>query len=144
MERADSPLPETAIHIVFAPIADAEIRGICALQTILTFHDSVNNDSRKNGTVPRSPTHPYAESILFYSRRLLRSSRPHEIFQPPQQGFYSVHAQLQLLGKIFQLFTPPPHLISTHLTLAFINNIILHLFLVLCTAVNVRIKNLCV
>jgi hypothetical protein len=74
-------------------------------------------------------------------RRLLRSSRPHEIFQPPQQGFYSVHAQLQLLGKIFLLFTPPPHLISTHLTLAFINNIILHLLLVLCTAVNVRIKN---
>jgi hypothetical protein len=29
---------------------------------------------------------------------------------------------------------------SPHLTLAFINNIILHLFLVLCTAVDVRIK----
>ncbi len=39
-------------------------------------------------------------------RRLIRSSRPTEIFQPPQQGFLSVHAQLQLLGKIFQLFTP--------------------------------------
>ncbi len=39
-------------------------------------------------------------------RRLIRSSRPTEIFQPPQQGFFSVHAQLQLLGKIFKLFTP--------------------------------------
>jgi hypothetical protein len=79
------------------------------------------------------------------SRRILRSSRPKEIFQPPQQGFYctiySVHAQLQLLGKIYQLFTTSPHLTSTLLTLAFVNNIILHLILVLCTAVNVRNKN---
>ncbi len=36
-------------------------------------------------------------------RRLLRSSRTQEIFQPPQQGFFSVHAQLQLLGKIVRL-----------------------------------------
>jgi hypothetical protein len=36
-------------------------------------------------------------------RRLIRSSRPTEIFQPPQQGFFSVHAQLQLLGKIVRL-----------------------------------------
>jgi hypothetical protein len=34
-------------------------------------------------------------------RRILRSSRPQEIFQPPQQGFFSVHAQLQLLENIF-------------------------------------------
>jgi hypothetical protein len=33
----------------------------------------------------------------------LRSSRPQEIFQPPREGFFSVHAQLQLLGNIFQL-----------------------------------------
>ncbi len=48
----------------------------------------------------------------FSPRRILRSSRPQEIFQPPQQGFFkfSVHAQLQLLGNIFQLFTP--HLTS--------------------------------
>jgi hypothetical protein len=26
-----------------------------------------------------------------------------QIFQPPQQGFFSVHAQLQLLGKIVRL-----------------------------------------
>jgi hypothetical protein len=37
------------------------------------------------------------------SRRLIGSSRPTEIFQPPQQGFFSVHAQLQLLGKIVRL-----------------------------------------
>ncbi len=36
-------------------------------------------------------------------RRILRSSRPQEIFQPPQQGFFSVHGHLQLLGNIFQL-----------------------------------------
>ncbi len=51
---------------------------------------------------------------LAHSRRILRSSRPQEIFQPPQRGFFSVHAQLQVLGNIFQLFTP--HLTSTHLT----------------------------
>ncbi len=44
---------------------------------------------------------------VYSSRRLLRSSRPQEIFQPPQQGFFSVHAQLQLLGKIFLLHTSP-------------------------------------
>ncbi len=55
-------------------------------------------------------------SGLLYPRRLLRSSRPQEIFQPPQQGFFSVHAQLQLLGNIFQLSVP-------------------------CTAVNVRNRN---
>jgi hypothetical protein len=42
------------------------------------------------------------------------SSRPQEIFQPPQQGFFRVHAQLQLLGNIFLLFTP--HLTSPELT----------------------------
>jgi hypothetical protein len=54
-----------------------------------------------------------------YSRRLIRSSRPTEIFQPPQQGFFSVHAQLQLLGNIFQLFTPHPTLpqLTSHLTM---------------------------
>ncbi len=41
-------------------------------------------------------------------RRLIRSSRPTEIFQPPKQGFFSVHDQLQFLGKIFQLFIPVP------------------------------------
>jgi hypothetical protein len=50
------------------------------------------------------------------TRSLIRSSRPTQIFQPPQQGFFSVHAQLQLLGNIFQLS-------------------------VLSTAVNVRNKN---
>jgi hypothetical protein len=44
------------------------------------------------------------------ARRIVRSSRPQEIFQPPQQGFFNVHAQLQLLGNIFQLF--PPQLTS--------------------------------
>jgi hypothetical protein len=39
----------------------------------------------------------------FSPRRIIRSSRPTEIFQPPQQGFFSVHAQLQLLGKIVKL-----------------------------------------
>ncbi len=38
-----------------------------------------------------------------YPRRLIRSSSPTEIFQPPQQGFFSVHTQLQLLGKIVRL-----------------------------------------
>ncbi len=47
-------------------------------------------------------------------RRLIRSSRPTEIFQPPKRGFFSVHAQLQLLGNIFQLFAP--HLTSPQLT----------------------------
>jgi hypothetical protein len=47
-------------------------------------------------------------------RRLIRSSRLTEIFQPPQRGFFSVHAQLQLLENIFQLFTP--HFTSPQLT----------------------------
>ncbi len=42
-------------------------------------------------------------SLLLLPRRLIRSSRPIEIFQPPQQGFFSVHAQLQVLGKIVRL-----------------------------------------
>ncbi len=56
----------------------------------------------------------------------------------------TVHAQLQLLGNIFQLFTPhlnSPQLTSTQLTLDYVNNIILHLLSVLCTAVNARNKN---
>ncbi len=40
---------------------------------------------------------------VVHTRRILRSSRPQEIFQPPREGFFSVHAQLQLLGNIFQL-----------------------------------------
>jgi hypothetical protein len=74
-------------------------------------------------------------------RRLLRSSQPQEICQPPQQGFLSVHAQLHLLGYILRLFTPH---ITSHLILTpnCVNNIILHLLSVLCTAVNVRNKNL--
>ncbi len=55
-------------------------------------------------------THP----IQAGSRRLLRSSQPQEICQPPQQGFLSVHAQLQLLGYILRLFTPH---ITSHLIL---------------------------
>jgi hypothetical protein len=45
-----------------------------------------------------------------FPRRILRSSRPQEIFQLPQQEFYSVHAQLQLLGNIHT----SPHLNSPH------------------------------
>jgi hypothetical protein len=41
--------------------------------------------------------------VQYHTRRLIRSSRPTEIFQPPQQGFFSVHAQLQLLGNMVQL-----------------------------------------
>ncbi len=52
----------------------------------------------------------WIKSRKWKPRRILRSSRPQEIFQPPQQGFFSVHAQLQLLGNIFRLFTP--HLTS--------------------------------
>ncbi len=44
--------------------------------------------------------------IKFGPRRLISRSRPTELFQPQQQGFLSGHAQSQLLGKIFQLFTP--------------------------------------
>jgi hypothetical protein len=44
-----------------------------------------------------------ATRALWEPRRLIRSSRPTEIFQPQQQGFFSVHAQLQLLGKIVRL-----------------------------------------
>ncbi len=69
--------------------------------------------------------------------RLIRSSRPTEIFQPPQQGFFSVHAQLQLLGNIFPAIHPTPHLTSTHLTPDYVNTMILHLVSVLYTAVNV-------
>jgi hypothetical protein len=43
--------------------------------------------------------------------------------------------------KYFSAIHTSPHLTSTHLTFAFVNNIILHLLLVLCTAVNVRNKN---
>ncbi len=67
----------------------------------------------------------------------LRSSRPQEIFQPPQQGFYSTHAHAVAASqKYFSAIHTSPHL-----TLAFVNNIILHLLLVLCTAVNVWNKN---
>jgi hypothetical protein len=70
-------------------------------------------------------------------RRMLRSSRRQEIFQPPQQGFYSVHAHAVAASqKYFSAIHTSPHL-----TLAFVNNLILHLLLVLCTAVNVRNKN---
>ena len=60
----------------------------------------------------------FANFTLSGPRRLIRSSRPTEIFQPPQQGFFSVHAQLQLLGNIFQLFTPQPTSpqLTSHLT----------------------------
>jgi hypothetical protein len=52
----------------------------------------------------------------------------------------TIHAQLQLLGNIFRLFTP--HLTSDLLlTPNYVNNIILHLLSVFCTAVNVRNKN---
>jgi hypothetical protein len=79
-------------------------------------------------------------TVQYTARRLLRSSRPQEIFQPPQQGFFSVHAQLQLLGKIFLLFT---HHLTSHLVLTpnHVHNIILHLLLVLSIAVNFRNKN---
>ncbi len=40
-----------------------------------------------------------------------------------------------------EIFFSYSHLTSTYLTLAFVNNRILHLLLVLCTAVNVRNKN---
>jgi hypothetical protein len=43
------------------------------------------------------------ELRMLTPRRLIRSSHPTESFQPPQQGFFSVHAQLQLLGKIVSL-----------------------------------------
>ncbi len=58
------------------------------------------------------------QGTMSHPRRLIRSSRPTEIFQPPQQGFFSVHAQLQLLGNIFQLFTPHPTSpqLTSHLT----------------------------
>ncbi len=66
--------------------------------------------SRRMRTRPLAP--------LLRPRRLIRSSRPKEIFQPPQQGFFSVHAQLQLLGNIFQLFTqhPTSPQLTSHLT----------------------------
>ncbi len=60
------------------------------------------------GMCPLRPLHQNLSDFLgekedLYPRRLLRSSRPQEICQPPQQGFFSVHAQLQLLGKIVRL-----------------------------------------
>ncbi len=39
--------------------------------------------------------------VMITPRMILRSSRPQEIFQPPQREFFSVHAQLQVLGNIF-------------------------------------------
>jgi hypothetical protein len=43
--------------------------------------------------------------------------------------------------KYFSAIHTSPHLTSTHLTLAFVNNIILLLLLVSCTAVNVSNQN---
>ncbi len=43
--------------------------------------------------------------------------------------------------KYFSAIHTSPHLTSTHLTPDYINNILLHLLLVLFTAVNVRNKN---
>jgi hypothetical protein len=43
--------------------------------------------------------------------------------------------------KYFSAIHTSPQLTSSHLTLAFVNNMILHFLLVLCTAVNVRNKN---
>jgi hypothetical protein len=51
-------------------------------------------------------TLPVAVGFLYRSlssKEVNRSNRPTEIFQPLQQGFVSVHAQLQLLGKIVRL-----------------------------------------
>jgi hypothetical protein len=69
-------------------------------------------------SLPTTQSLPPPCYTLYESRRLIRSSRPTEIFQPPQQGFFSVHAQLQLLGNIFQLFTPHPTSpqLTSHLT----------------------------
>ncbi len=78
--------------------------------------------------------------LMIRTRRLLRSSQPQEICQPPPQGFLSVHAQLQLLGYILRLFTRHTSHHLTILTPNCVNNIILHLLSVLCTVVNVRNK----
>jgi hypothetical protein len=43
--------------------------------------------------------------------------------------------------KYFSAIHTSPHLTSTNLTPDYVNNIILHLLLVLCTAVNVWSKN---
>jgi hypothetical protein len=71
------------------------------------------------------------------------SSRRTEIFQPPQQGFYRVlqcTCPVAASWKYFSAIHTSPHLTSTHLTPDYINNIILHLLLVLFNAVNVRNK----
>ncbi len=46
-----------------------------------------------------------------WPRRLLRSSRPPEIFQPPQQGFFSVHAHCPVTAsrKDFSAVHTSPH-----------------------------------
>ncbi len=73
-------------------------------------------------------------------RRLLRSSRPQEICQPPPRGFFCVRTcPVAASRKYFSAIHTSPHLNSRHTWSK--NNIILHLLLVLCTAVNVRNKN---
>ncbi len=68
------------------------------------------------------------------ARRLLRSSRPQEICQPLQQGFFCVRTcPVAASRKYFSAIHTSPHLNSPHTWSK--NNIILHLLLMLCTAV---------
>jgi hypothetical protein len=90
---------------------------------------------QKSSTAPVSG--PQSKELVRGKEVNKEQSRPTEIFQPPQQGFYSVHVHAVAASqKYFSAIHTSPHL-----TLAFVNNIILHLLLVLCTAVNVRNKN---
>ncbi len=81
------------------------------------------------------------DAILYmaigFTKEDIKEQPTSRIFQPPQQGFYSVHDHaVSASQKYFSAIHTSPHF-----TLAFVNNIILHLVLVLCTVVNVRNEN---
>ncbi len=79
-------------------------------------------------------------TLWLHTRRILRSSRPQEICQPPQRGFFCVRTcPVAASRKYFSAIHTSPHINPPHTWSN--NNIILHLLLVLCTAVNVRNKN---
>jgi hypothetical protein len=91
---------------------------LCPGPTRSSPHDCAICLSEASFAAQTNCSHIYCANCLLEvrPRRILRSSRPQDIFQPSLQGFFSVHGQLQLLGNIFQLS-------------------------VLCTAVNVQNKN---
>jgi hypothetical protein len=92
---------------------------------------------------PIAPIRPPGRGLK--PRRLIRSSRPTEIFQASATAIRVLQCACPVAAsrKYFSAIHTSPHITSTHLTPDFVNNIILHLVSVPYTAVNVWNKKLC-